>query len=153
MSWLLHDEAETMALGGQLFQAMSDGALIFLDGNLGAGKTTLVRGWLREAGYQGVVKSPTYTLLEEYRINGRTTYHFDLYRLADPEELEWIGIRDFLQQEQTVFIEWAQRGAGLLPLPDICFALEIVQEGRIATIDCNSERGKLIEKKLVNSLA
>ena len=153
MSWLLHDEAETMAFGGQLFRAMSDGALIFLHGNLGAGKTTLVRGWLREAGYQGVVKSPTYTLLEEYRINGRTTYHFDLYRLADPEELEWIGIRDFLQQEQTVFIEWAQRGAGLLPLPDICFALEIVQEGRIATIDCNSERGKLIEKKLVNSLA
>ncbi|MDP3589913.1 MAG: tRNA (adenosine(37)-N6)-threonylcarbamoyltransferase complex ATPase subunit type 1 TsaE, partial [Methylobacter sp.] len=104
--------------------------LVFLHGELGAGKTTLVRGFLRAAGYTGAVKSPTYTLVEEYTIGERKIFHFDLYRVADPEELEWIGIRDYFDQDCVCFIEWPDMGKGFLPEPDRVISLVAEGNGR-----------------------
>ena len=89
--------------------------IVYLKGDLGAGKTTLVRGFLRGLGYKGTVKSPTYTLIEPYRIAGKSICHLDLYRLADAEELEYLGVRDLLQEETVLLIEWPERGEGVLP--------------------------------------
>lgn len=120
----------TEQIGGSLYQTLPAKCLVFLHGNLGAGKTTLVRGFLRAAGHKGTVKSPTYNLVEEYHLAGKIIYHFDLYRLKDPEELEWIGINDYLSQEAVCFIEWPEQGREYLPKPDISITLTAQQEGR-----------------------
>ena len=127
---LLKNEAETEAFGAELVQSLPDKCVVFLRGQLGAGKTTLVRGFLRALGYQGKVKSPTYTLVEEYNCNGRKLFHFDLYRLADPEELELIGIRDYFAQQAVCFIEWPEMGRGFLPQADMVIELMVNGEGR-----------------------
>jgi tRNA threonylcarbamoyladenosine biosynthesis protein TsaE len=123
MTILLKTTEETEQYGATLFKSLGDARLVFLTGDLGAGKTTLVRGILRSLGYEGIVKSPTYTLVEEYTAGGVRLVHFDLYRVKDPEELEWIGIRDYLQQEAYCFIEWPEMGFGYLPQPDCHFKL------------------------------
>ena len=120
----LHSAEETEQFGAELFKTVPSKCLIFLYGDLGAGKTTMVRGFLRAAGYGGIVKSPTYTLVEEYTINGRKIFHFDLYRVLDPEELEWIGIRDYFDQDSICFIEWPDKGKGYLPKPDRIITLK-----------------------------
>lgn len=120
----------TEAFGAQLWRQLPARCLVFLHGPLGVGKTTLVRGFLRAAGYTGAVKSPTYTLVEEYIIGDRKIYHFDLYRLSDPEELEWIGIRDYLEQDCLCLIEWPEMGAGFLPAPDLKLFLSLQDDGR-----------------------
>jgi tRNA threonylcarbamoyladenosine biosynthesis protein TsaE len=135
MMRLLKDEAETEAFGAELLQWLPKKCLIFLRGQLGAGKTTLVRGFLRAAGYRGKVKSPTFTLVEEYTLDGRKVLHFDLYRLADPEELEWIGIRDYLAEQAICFIEWPEMGRGFLPEPDVVIELTAHGEGRQLCIE------------------
>ena len=124
MQKYLNSAEETEAFGAELFKIMPSKSLIFLQGDLGAGKTTLVRGFLRAAGYNGVVKSPTYTLVEEYTIGARKIFHFDLYRVVDPEELEWIGIRDYFDQDSVCFIEWPDKGKGFLPEPDRIITLK-----------------------------
>ncbi|BBA32266.1 uncharacterized protein sS8_0298 [Methylocaldum marinum] len=134
MKVTLRDEAETLALAEHVYRAMPPGCLVFLHGDLGAGKTTFVRGWLRAAGFSGPVKSPTFTLVEEYPLKDRIVYHFDLYRLNDPEELEWMGLRDYLRPDAVCFIEWPEHGEGLLPDPDIEITLEIAGAERIAEI-------------------
>ena len=138
MQKYLQNTEETEAFGAELFQSVPSKYLLFLYGDLGAGKTTLVRGFLRAAGYTGVVKSPTYTLVEEYTIGARKLFHFDLYRVVDPEELEWIGIRDYLEQDCVCFIEWPDKGKGFLPEPDSVITLTPHGEGRSLTMENNA---------------
>ncbi len=130
MKTYLKDTEATEQFGAKLWAELPEKCLIFLHGDLGAGKTTLVRGFLRAAGYAGAVKSPTYTLVEEYTIAGRKIFHFDLYRVADPEELEWIGIRDYFDQDCVCFIEWPDMGKGFLPKPDQVIKLAVDGLGR-----------------------
>lgn len=137
----LADEAATVALGKLLGQTLGERALVFLEGELGAGKTTLTRGILRSAGFDGAVKSPTYTLVEPYELPSKLIYHFDLYRLSDPEELEYLGFRDYLTAPALVLVEWPSKGAGLLPQSDISVRLQIDGRGRCAYLAAGSDQG------------
>jgi len=120
----------TEQFGAALWTLLPEKGVIFLQGDLGMGKTTLVRGFLRASGFTGAVKSPTFTLVEEYTLGERKIFHFDLYRLNDPEELEWIGIRDYFEQNCLCFIEWAERGTGFLPQPELISSLTAEGLGR-----------------------
>ena len=137
----LTDVDDTERLGTVLATSLPDGIVVFLQGELGAGKTCLVRGLLRALGHQGAVKSPTYTLLEEYSLAGREIIHFDLYRLTDPEELDLIGVRDYFNGKACCFIEWPQRGQGYLPGEDLVIQLSVDGNGRLARISARSEIG------------
>ena len=145
MSEYFADSADaTTAFGRRLAEHCRPGCLIFLQGDLGAGKTTLARGFLRGLGYAGRVKSPTYTLVEPYDTSRGIAYHLDLYRLAEPEELEWLGIRDVLDGTHCCLIEWPQRGRGILPEPDLTVRLEAVDSGRRLTILAHSVSGEKV---------
>lgn len=135
MKIALENTEDTELLGAALYAALPEKCLLFLRGELGAGKTTLVRGLLRASGYRGTVKSPTYSLVEEYRLADRAIYHFDLYRLKDPEELEWMGIDDYLSQSACCCVEWPDMGAGVLPMADIEVYLSYFQQQRVAEIN------------------
>lgn len=137
----LSDAAATERFGGRLAACCGGGEVVFLNGDLGTGKTTLVRGFLKRLGYTGPVKSPTYTLVESYRPGHFDVHHLDLYRLADPEELEWIGIRDLLAGDAVCLIEWPGQGRGILPQPDLMLALEYRSEGRRLRLEASGSRG------------
>lgn len=138
----LADEADTLTLGRQIARCVMGCekrlVTVYLKGDLGTGKTTLTRGILREFGHQGAVKSPTYTLVEEYRFPQCLVHHFDIYRLGHPEELEYMGIRDFFDTDsdiQTlVLVEWPEKGGGILPSPDLTVELEVMGESRKASL-------------------
>ena len=144
MKIFLANEADTLAFGTSLSKVIGKRCLFFLHGSLGAGKTTLVRGFLRGLGYAGTVKSPTYTLVEEYNLPKCLVIHFDLYRLNDPEELEWIGIRDYFDSDAVCFIEWPKRGAGMLPIADLDIRLGIFEDGRNVVVSGSTEFGRHI---------
>lgn len=130
-SWegVLAGEAGTMALGAALARAGLHRGAVYLAGELGAGKTTLVRGFLRAAGVTGTIRSPTFTLVEEYRIGTMSVKHYDLYRLSDPEEIELLGLRDHVAAGALCFFEWPERGAGVLPDPLLDVRLEYARGG------------------------
>src|SRR5437667_11760177 len=111
------NEAELLAYAARLSTVVEPPCVIFLSGILGAGKTTFVRGFLSGLGFSGLVKSPTFTLVETYNLQNKFIYHFDLYRIHDPEELEWMGIRDYFDNA-IVLIEWPERAIHELPKPD-----------------------------------
>lgn len=134
MQTFLQNTEETEQFGAGLFHTLSPGSVVFLQGQLGAGKTTLVRGYLRAAGYYGTVKSPTYNLVEEYFVNEWKINHFDLYRLNDPEELDYIGISDYFNQNSICFIEWPDQGKGFLPKPNLMITLTLQGSGRLLEI-------------------
>lgn len=115
----LQGEEAQVAFGERLGHALGGRGLVFLQGPLGAGKTTLVRGVLRARGHRGAVKSPTYTLIEPYELPEGRLYHLDLYRLGDPEELEYLGLREMLDEAAILLVEWPERGSGWLPVPDL----------------------------------
>ena len=130
----LNSEQQQVYFGEKLAGLLSKAAVVFLEGELGAGKTTLVRGILRGLGWRGNVKSPTYTIVEPYELGGVNLYHFDLYRLADPEELEYLGLREMLGHGM-LFFEWPERGRGFLPEPDCVIHISHSREGRELAID------------------
>ena len=130
--------------GARLAAAVAGECVIYLHGDLGAGKTTLVRGFLRGLGHQGAVKSPTYTLMEPYQVGGRPLYHLDLYRLGDPGELEYLGIRDLLGQGAVLLVEWPERGSGELPPPDLLIDIEYLARGRRLRLTAPTDRGRKV---------
>jgi tRNA threonylcarbamoyladenosine biosynthesis protein TsaE len=138
-------EPDLLALAAQLAGLVSTGLVVFLQGDLGAGKTTFSRGLIQALGHQGAVKSPTYTLVEPYRLAQRQVYHFDLYRLRDPEELEFMGIREYFSEDALCLVEWPSCGEGYLPPPDL--QLTITRENehfRTLTLAAESARGKAL---------
>lgn len=140
----LANEAETVAAGERLGRCLEIATVVYLGGDLGAGKTTFCRGVLHAYGHTGAVKSPTYTLVEPYELAAVTVYHFDLYRLGDPEELEYMGLRDYFSDDSIALIEWPERGAGVLPSPDIQVNIEQQGVGRRLVMQALSERGRRI---------
>lgn len=144
MQWFLNNEDDTVAAGQKFGRAATEGAVVYLEGQLGAGKTTFCRGVMRAFSYTGAVKSPTYTLVESYRLGVCVVNHFDLYRLGDPEELEYMGIRDYFDGQSICLIEWPERGRGFLPLADITVSIEQAGEGRCLTLSAGSDRGQII---------
>jgi tRNA threonylcarbamoyladenosine biosynthesis protein TsaE len=142
---ITHTAEETEALGRQLATARPDpGTLVvvYLTGELGAGKTTFARGFLRELGVTGTVRSPTYTLLELHEPSGLTALHIDLYRLRDPGELEPLGFRDWARPQNLWLIEWPERGGGRLPPPDLTLAFTVGAQAHDIEVRADSEAGK-----------
>ncbi len=138
----LADEAATLALGAEIAAILRPGLVIFLCGNLGAGKTTLARGILRGLGYQGKVKSPTYNLVELYKISRLYLYHFDFYRFNDPIEWEDAGFREYFNADSICLVEWPEKADGLLPTADLQVLLSITETGRNVEIQAGTEAGR-----------
>ncbi|WP_420468011.1 tRNA (adenosine(37)-N6)-threonylcarbamoyltransferase complex ATPase subunit type 1 TsaE [Panacagrimonas sp.] len=142
MRLILADEAATLALGARLAAGLltAGGGVVYLYGDLGAGKTTLARGLLRAAGVQGTLRSPTYTLLEPYAAADQRLLHLDLYRLVDPEEVEYLGVRDYPPDSTVWLVEWPQRGLGHLPPADVVVRLQHDGPARLAELEWPSGR-------------
>lgn len=162
----LEDEAATLRFGSELARAtFSDpttdstdiaegtgvptiGGVIHLHGDLGAGKTTLTRGLMRGYGYRGAVKSPTYTIVEPYEFERCRIYHFDLYRLLDPEEVEYLGAEDYFSPSNLCLVEWAEKGVGIVPDADLRIDIESDGTGRLLKCQSMSDKGAKIAKRL-----
>lgn len=141
------DEQQLLAVATRLAQQVRVRAepaplTVYLIGELGAGKTTFSRGFIQTLGHVGKVKSPTYTLVESYELPPWQVHHFDLYRLADPEELEFMGIRDYLGDYHIILAEWPQRGSGWLPQADITITIDYAGTARSMTLEALTERGR-----------
>lgn len=143
----LQDESQQVRLAEAVAHAlekMKDSSIVLLlKGDLGAGKTTFARGFIQASGFDGVVKSPTYTLVEPYPISkNRMCYHFDLYRLADPEELEFTGARDYFNENDVCLVEWPEKAEGFLPPADCLCEFGYHNEGRNLVFSALSAKGK-----------
>ena len=141
-------EATMLEIAGKLGKILEARGVVYLRGDLGAGKTTFFRGILRAYGYEGAVKSPTFTLVEPYDLQWGQVYHFDLYRIADPEELEFLGIEDYLAGGHLCLIEWSERGQGFLPDADIIVNIGVDKMERALEITSMSEYGNRVVSEL-----
>jgi tRNA threonylcarbamoyladenosine biosynthesis protein TsaE len=147
MSRFLASETDTLELGESLARVLAPGTVVFLRGELGAGKTTLARGVLRGFGYTGRVKSPTFTLVEVYNFSKLYLYHFDFYRFDDPRELGEAGFREYFRPDAVCLVEWPEKALGLPPA-DLSIAMRVAQTGRIVDISSDTEAGKLCLERL-----
>ncbi len=138
----LADESAMVAFGQALSALIKNPMVITLKGQLGAGKTTLSRGMLQGLGHCGSVKSPTYTIVEPYKLSAGSVFHFDLYRIADAEELEYMGFGEYLAEAQLCLIEWPERGQGFLPQADIAIEISQSGDGRCVTLAAYSDVGE-----------
>ncbi|HUF21810.1 MAG TPA: tRNA (adenosine(37)-N6)-threonylcarbamoyltransferase complex ATPase subunit type 1 TsaE [Burkholderiales bacterium] len=148
MQLFLADESATLGFGRRLSAIVEPGLLIALRGDLGAGKTTLARGVLRGLGYDGRVKSPTYTLVELYELSRLNLYHFDFYRFNDPRELGDAGFREAFNGNAVCIVEWPERASDFLPVPDIDIGLKVERGGRSVLLAAETEKGKLCLTRL-----
>ncbi|MDR1854087.1 MAG: tRNA (adenosine(37)-N6)-threonylcarbamoyltransferase complex ATPase subunit type 1 TsaE [Azoarcus sp.] len=146
----LGDEAATLALGARFAAALAPGLVVWLEGDLGSGKTTLVRGVLRALGHTGAVKSPTYTLIEPYVVSRINLYHFDFYRLSSPEEFLDAGLDEYFSGTGVCFVEWPRQAEPYLAKPDVVVALAAQDGGRRATITATTEAGSTCLKRLTD---
>ena len=145
----LPDEAATRALGARLARVLEPGLSVYLRGDLGSGKTTLVRGLLRGLGYAGRVKSPTYTLVELYTVSRLNLYHFDFYRFRDPKEWRDAGFNEYFNDASICLVEWPEKAAGLLPVADLEIALEFAGDGRDLSVRAGTESGNACLNRLM----
>jgi tRNA threonylcarbamoyladenosine biosynthesis protein TsaE len=149
----LSSEKATLSLASLLASQARPSLTIFLQGDLGSGKTTFARGFLRGLNFWGSVKSPTFTLVEEYDFAWGAVYHFDLYRLSDPEELEFIGIREYFAESSIVLVEWPERGKGVLKEPDLFLHFNLFEgDARKVSIEALSDRGQVLIQGLLQQL-
>lgn len=146
--WNLPDEAATADLACRLARLLDDGLVIYLIGPLGAGKTSFARALLGATGVGERIKSPTYSLVEGYSAQGRPAWHLDLYRIADPGELEWLGLDALGDPAALVLVEWPERGRGALPPADLLLRLDYLDDGRSAHITAATERGRRLLQRL-----
>jgi tRNA threonylcarbamoyladenosine biosynthesis protein TsaE len=138
----LPDPGATDALGSALAKQLGAGGVIWLEGDLGAGKTALVRAALRTLGHRGPVKSPSYAILELYAVSSLYCYHFDFYRFNEPEEFLDAGLSDYFRAGAVCFVEWPEKAAGYVPDADLCIRLTVAGEGRVAVCEARSEKGR-----------
>lgn len=139
----LADESQQIALAKKVARCLKSSFVMLLKGDLGAGKTTFARAFIQASGFDGIVKSPTYTLVEPYPIsNDRMCYHFDLYRLADPEELEFTGARDYFNDNDVCLVEWPEKAEGYLPTADWVCEFSYLHEGRDLVVSAMTEKGE-----------
>jgi tRNA threonylcarbamoyladenosine biosynthesis protein TsaE len=146
--WVLANEAATAALATRVASNLDEGLVIYLHGPLGAGKTSFARALLTAFGVGERVKSPTYSLVEGYSADGRPAWHLDLYRIADPGELEWLGLDALSDPAAVVLVEWPERGQGALPAADMDWHLSYAGEGRLARAVAASPRGLQVLRRL-----
>ena len=151
VSATLLDDAQTVLWGEKIAAALKKGGIVYLYGDLGAGKTTLSRGILRAYGHQGAVKSPTYTIIEPYELDCVKVYHFDLYRMVDPEEWDYLGVNEYFSPGNICLVEWPEKGAHYVPASDLNIKLAYYEKGRKITISASSDRGVEILQALVVS--
>jgi len=135
------DEAGLVAFAQRLSGLLGDGGVIHLHGDLGAGKTTFARALLRALGVDARIKSPTYSLVESYALGDLAIHHLDLYRIADPGELEWLGLADLASGRHLILIEWPQRAGDVLPSPDLIVHLDHADAARAIALEALSARG------------
>lgn len=148
----LADEEATLAAGAALARISAGRGLFTLQGNLGSGKTTFSRGLIQALGHKGAVKSPTYTLVEPYELMNGHVLHYDLYRLNDPEELHFLGVRDFLDADTLTLVEWPERGKNWLPAPDLALSLNVEATGRRLRWQAGTQRGQQLAQALEKHL-